>query len=141
MAENVIGLNIEEGVRKQIEQRQEKLGQTDITPDIIQYTNANSSWMRLASSVDLNEENEYAPKGSDLAKNLVLFGPNVKVTDTYSDPTAVDVVTGENTSDRIYTPYQPTQALTSFNGEYYNTPGSYGFGDISKYGFSDPPGS
>ena len=96
--------------------------------------------MRLASSVDLNEENEYAPKGSDLAKNLVLFGPNVKVTDTYSDPTAVDVVTGENTSDRIYTPYQPTQALTSFNGEYYNTPGSYGFGDISKYGFSGPPG-
>ena len=110
MAENVIGLNIEEGVRKQIEQRQEKLGQTDITPDIIQYTNANSSWMRLASSVDLNEENEYAPKGSDLAKNLVLFGPNVKVTDTYSDPTAVDVVTGENTSDRIYTPYQPPRS-------------------------------
>ena len=40
MAENVIGLNIEEGVRKQIEKRQEKLGQTDITPDIIQYTSA-----------------------------------------------------------------------------------------------------
>ena len=131
MAENVIGLNIEEGVRKQIEKRQEKLGQTDITPDIIQYTNANSSWMRLASSVDLNEDNEVATKGSDLAKSLVLFGPNVKITDTYSDPTAVDVVTGENTSDRIYTPFQPTQALTSLNGEYYNTPGSYGFGDIS----------
>jgi len=140
MAENVIGLNIEEGVRKQIEKRQEKLGQTDITPDIIQYTNANSSWMRLASSVDLNEANEYAPKGSDLAKNLVLFGPNVKIADTYSDPTAVDVVTGENTSDKIYTPYQPTQALTSLNGEYYRDPGSYGFGDISKYGFSGPPG-
>jgi hypothetical protein len=141
MAENVIGLNIEEGVRKQIKKRQEKLGQTDITPDIIQYTNANSSWMRLASSVDLNEENEYAPKGSDLAKNLVLFGPNVKITDTYSDPTAVDVVTGENASDRIYTPYLPTQALTSFNGEYYNAPGSsYGLGDVGKYGFSGPPG-
>jgi hypothetical protein len=140
MAENVIGLNIEEGVHKQIKKRQEKLGQTDITPDIIQYTNANSSWMRLASSVDLNKENEVATKGSDLAKSLVLFGPNTKITDTYSDPTAFDVTTGENTSDKIYTPYQPTQALTSFNGEWHRDPESYGLGDISKYGFSGPPG-
>ena len=110
MAENVIGLNIEEGVRKQIEQRQEKLGQTDITPDIIQYTNANSSWMRLASSVDLNEENEYAPKGSDLAKSLVLFGANTKILDTYSADAEFDINTGTTTSDKIYTPYQPTRS-------------------------------
>lgn len=146
MAENVIGLDLDSDLRDQIIKRQEKLGQRTLTPDVIQYTNANSSWMRIASGADVTadfkERLGITPGiGNGLAKKLVLFGPYASVEDSFSDPTAFDVDTGVNTSDPIFTPAIPSDALSFNNGAWFNTtPAQYGLGEVEKHGYVGPPG-
>lgn len=79
----IIGENIEIGLSDQIKIRQEKLGAPIPSTDTIIYTNSKTAWLRVASSVDVNNP-ELAgigdlgiAAGDQLAKNLVLFGPAI----------------------------------------------------------------
>ncbi len=76
----VIGENIELGLSNQIKIRQEKLGAPIPDTDTIVYTNSKTSWLRVASSVNINNINEArldglgVGSGNQLAKNLILAG-------------------------------------------------------------------
>ena len=79
----IIGETIELGLSNQIKIRQEKLGAPIPSTDTIIYTNSKTAWLRIASSVDVNNP-ELAgigdlgiAAGDQLAKNLVLFGPAI----------------------------------------------------------------
>jgi len=79
----IIGEKIEIDLSNQIKIRQEKLGAPIPSTEDIIYTNSKTSWLRVASSVDVNNP-ELAgigdlgiSKGDQLAKNLVLFGPAI----------------------------------------------------------------
>ena len=79
----IIGEKIGIDLSNQIKIRQEKLGAPIPSTEDIIYTNSKTSWLRVASSVDVNNP-ELAgigdlgiSKGDQLAKNLVLFGPAI----------------------------------------------------------------
>jgi len=122
----IIGENLEPGLIKQIKVRQEKLGKTQLDTDDIMYTNSNSSWLRVASSVNVNDVNlagldDFAAEGgaNRFAKNAVLFGPVV------------------NSQGEL-----PYGALPTNSTRLDNTAqSSYGFGGFSeRWGYSPPPG-
>lgn len=76
----IIGENIASGLSNQIKVRQEKLGAPIPNADVIAYTNSKTSWLRVASSVNVNDIDEVGlgdlgvENGNQLAKNLVLTG-------------------------------------------------------------------
>ena len=76
----IIGENIREELSNQIKVRQEKLGSPIPNADTIAYTNSKTSWLRVASSVNVNNINDAGlgdlgvENGNQLAKNLVLTG-------------------------------------------------------------------
>lgn len=87
----IIGESIELGLSNQIKIRQEKLGAPIPSTDTIIYTNSKTAWLRVASSVDVNNP-ELAgigdlgiAAGDQLAKNLVLFGPAINSTGDIPD--------------------------------------------------------
>ncbi len=135
-SENIIGADIDDTLKAQIKIRQQKLGTPQLTSDIIQYTNANNSWMRIASSTNLTKNDNVLGTGNQLAKNLVLFGPYIGVND---DKPLFDQ-NGNPTGDTSYSPSLPTQALAKNNGLIGGNISQYGLGDINKYGYSGPPG-
>ena len=51
----IIGANIEKGLSEQIRVRQEKLGMPIPDTDSIVYNNSKTSWLRVASSVDITD--------------------------------------------------------------------------------------
>ena len=55
---NVIGKSFDKYVIDQVNQRQNKLGNGERSIDTIQLTNNKTSFLRLASSVDVDEEVE-----------------------------------------------------------------------------------
>jgi hypothetical protein len=76
---NIIGEGFDLIIINQVNKRQEIYGSINRTPEQLQYLNANAGWVRLASSVDISEKVEIRNfpsnlKGSDLAKQYVLFG-------------------------------------------------------------------
>jgi len=80
----IIGENVVGGLTQQIKVRQEKLGKTQLDPEDIIYNNSNTSWLRVASSVNVKDSSLAnldnftfsSPAEGDLfAKNGVLFGP------------------------------------------------------------------
>lgn len=122
----IIGENLEPNLIQQIKVRQEKLGKTQLDADDIMYTNSNSSWLRVASSVNVNDIdlaglNDFNAEGgaNRFAKNAVLFGPTTPSTGIL-----------------------PDSALPSNNTRLDNTVQStYGFGGFSnRWGYSPPPG-
>jgi len=81
---NIIGEGFDDYVEKQINIRQKKLSELDKTNESILVFNSSAPWIRLASSVNLTDEDSKVKeilgsnfsnyKGSELAKNFVLFG-------------------------------------------------------------------
>jgi len=78
----IIGENLDQDLINQIDIRQSKLGKPVLDHNDIIYNNSNTSWLRVASSVDV-EDTQLAGLddfsavggGNRFAKNAVLFGP------------------------------------------------------------------
>lgn len=119
----IIGENLEIGLSNQIKVRQEKLGNPTPTTDNVIYNNSKATWVRVASSVDvldttLSGLGDFNEKGSELAKNLVLFSG------------------ATNSKGQL-----PNKALsTSTNNLSEQVLSQYGIGDSTKWGYSPPPG-
>ena len=120
----IIGENIALGLSNQIKIRQEKLGNPTLSTDDIIYNNSKTSWLRVASSVNVRNAKSAGvgdmriPEGNSLAKNLVLMGP------------AID--SEGNIQSKIY----PTGPDI---GEFAQSLLGVG-GDTSKWGLTPPPG-
>lgn len=79
---SIIGENFDPNLIKQIETRQDKLGQTSLAPADIVYNNSRTAWLRMASGIDLKDAskaglgniNPSGLAGSQLAANFVLYG-------------------------------------------------------------------
>jgi GH24 family phage-related lysozyme (muramidase) len=64
---SIIGENFKKYVRNQVNTRQNKLGQQNRDPDLLKYISNKTSWLSLASSININGSNRSA-------KENVLFG-------------------------------------------------------------------
>jgi murein DD-endopeptidase MepM/ murein hydrolase activator NlpD len=77
---NIIGEPFSPWVKTQIEKRQEALGKTNIDPNTLKWVTTKAPWLRLASSVNIDDTivkklNITSDlNGSALAKNFILFG-------------------------------------------------------------------
>ena len=81
---SIIGENLDENLTKQINVRQEKLGKPFLDPDDIIYNNSGTSWLRVASSVNIDDVDlaglgdfTAVGEGNRFAKSAVLFGATV----------------------------------------------------------------
>ena len=76
---NIIGEPFDDFVQKQIKVRQEALGKTNIDPNTLKWVTTKAPWLRLASSVDIDESivkklNITSDlNGSALAKNFIFL--------------------------------------------------------------------
>lgn len=77
---NIVGEGFAREIREQVDTRQKIYGTTiNRTNEQLQYLNANTGWVRLASSVDIKANTEIrgfpaSLKNNELAKKYVLFG-------------------------------------------------------------------
>lgn len=116
---NIIGEPFSPWVKTQIEKRQEALGKTNIDPNTLKWVTTKAPWLRLASSVDIDESivkklNITSDLNrSALAKNFILFGGAANESG--------NLQSGINFSN---------SALT----------GEYGWGGIGERGFVPMPG-
>lgn len=119
----IIGENLEIGLSNQIKVRQKKLGNPTPTTEDAIFNNSKATWLRVASSVDINDTNlaglgDFIENGSELAKNLVLFGGAINSTGTF-----------------------PNKALsTSTNNLSEQVLAQYGIGNTPQWGYNPPPG-
>lgn len=119
----IIGENLEIGLSNQIKVRQKKLGNPTPTTEDAIFNNSKATWLRVASSVDINDTNlaglgDFIENGSELAKNLVLFGGAINSTGTF-----------------------PNKALsTSTNNLSEQVLAQYGIGNTTQWGYNPPPG-
>lgn len=71
---NIIGNSFDKPIIDQINLRQNVLGNPNIPDEILKWNNANTSWVKLISSVDVNKDD------GKLAKDNILFGGTVSYT-------------------------------------------------------------
>ncbi len=76
---NIVGEGFAREIREQVDTRQKIYGTINRTNEQLQYLNANTGWVRLASSVDIKANTEIrgfpaSLKNNELAKKYVLFG-------------------------------------------------------------------
>lgn len=124
---NIIGNGFNPNIIGQINQRQNVLGIANNIPDsILRWNNANTAWVRLASSVDLIKASEdemgdgqFAGYDSNLAKNNVLFGGTI----TYDGNGAI-----LKSSNGAYSlssfGYKPMAGITGVDISYLNNNGT-----------------
>jgi len=116
---NIIGEPFQPWVKTQIEKRQQALGKTNIDSNTLKWVTTKAPWLRLASSVDV--DNTIIAKlgidtnlnGANLAKNFILFGG------------------ASNESGNL-------QSGINFSNSALN--GEYGWGGIGERGFVPMPG-
>lgn len=126
MQNKIVGVPFDNWVADQIEHRQKILGKTQRTAEELQYLNNKSSWVRVASSIDISDE-EIAnglglSQGNRTAKDFVLFGGSISVNDNLSYQAPLGGVI-------------PNEGLSLSEASKY----SYGFGS-REYGYTPPPG-
>jgi hypothetical protein len=76
---NIVGEGFDPVIISQVNKRQEMYGSINRTPEQLQYLNANTGWVRLASSVDIAQGADIRNipdylRSNNLAKQYVLFG-------------------------------------------------------------------
>jgi len=76
---NIVGEGFAREIREQVDTRQKIYGTINRTNEQLQYLNANTGWVRLASSVNINSNTEIRGfpaelSSNNLAKKYVLFG-------------------------------------------------------------------
>ena len=121
----IIGESFDPYVNAQVDIRQSKLGQTNRDNELLTYLTSKTSWIRLASSVDILSNLDidkvaelgisYTEIGSNLAKNNILQGGNKRSTDSNSPRGGIINNYGTDS----------TQA--------------YGFNSTSEFGLIPPP--
>ena len=119
----IIGENLEIGLSNQIKVRQKKLGNPTPTTEEVIYNNSKTTWVRVASSVDILDSTlsglgDFTSNGSELAKNLVLF--NGSINSKGQSPTKTLSTSTHNLPEQILS--------------------QYGIGDSTKWGYCPPPG-
>tara|TARA_R100000541_G_scaffold56478_2_gene65924 strand:+ start:2780 stop:6454 length:3675 start_codon:yes stop_codon:yes gene_type:complete len=133
---NIFGKPFRSWVTKQIETRQESLGYKDYDIDDLKYQNTKTPWVRLASTVDINQfltdgttesriyqqllKNGLKPenfRGDIAAKNFILQGGAISL----GQENELKTNSGLNTTN-----------------EYYN--GAYGWGGLDERGYVPMPG-
>ena len=133
---NIFGKPFRNFVTKQIKTRQESLGYKDYNVNDLKYQNTKTPWIRLASTVDINQflkdgttetrvyqqllKNGLNPElftGDVAAKNFILQGGAIAI--------------GENNELK-------TNSGLNYKNEYYN--GAYGWGGIDEKGYVPMPG-
>jgi hypothetical protein len=132
---NIIGSPFANYVKKQIETRQKALGQfQNISADNLKYYTVKTPWLRLASSINLTDDNNPNSKsvlsklvksgvpedlitGDNLAKNFILQGGTVGI----DNDSNVLLKKGLNYKNELFT-------------------GAYGWGGIEERGFVPMPG-
>ena len=128
---NITGEPFSKGVKDQIKTRQTKLGKLNRNNEDLLFYNSKTAWIRLASSIDVNEEaikknipelSTVASKlaGSGLARKCVLFGGLSMVNDIGSID-SINFRQGIQTNEDILE-------------------GAYGFGGTKDSGFRPMPG-
>ena len=156
---NLIGEPFSPFVKSQVDLRQTSLGQySNIDADSMKYYSSTTPFLRLASSVNVNDlsingetikdtiyqrllAKGYSPKdiaNDNLAKNLILFGGVTKVRDVETQKETGD--DGEETS--FITSRYNGNARRQINYNSANKPlqGSYGWGGIDERGYVPMPG-
>ena len=141
---NIIGDPFQLWVQDQIKVRQSALGQkSEISPDILKYYTTKTPWLRLASSINLEKDNdpnvqnvlkkltnaginENLIVGDKLAKNFILQGGAVSLEETTDDK---GVITSSN--------IKLNKGL-NYNNDLFN--GAYGWGGINERGYVPMPG-
>ena len=141
---NIIGDPFQLWVQDQIKVRQSALGQkSEISPDILKYYTTKTPWLRLASSINLEKDddpnvqnvlkkltnagiNENLIVGDKLAKNFILQGGAVSLEETTDDQ---GVITSSN--------IKLNKGL-NYSNDLFN--GAYGWGGINERGYVPMPG-
>ena len=133
---NIFGKPFRSWVTKQVQTRQDSLGYKDYNVNDLKYQNTKTPWIRLASTVDINQflkdgttetrvyqqllKNGLNPElftGDVAAKNFILQGGAISI--------------GENNELK-------TNAGLNYKNDYYN--GAYGWGGIDEKGYVPMPG-
>lgn len=131
---NLLGQSFFPYVTNQVKARQKVYGKSSRTPDEIRYMNANSAWVRIASTVKLTKERVDLSGFPDLyqvdylAKNYVLFGGT---SNFYSNSTSTGTSDADGRGGELIT-------STQFNSFYSGIDG-YRLGGDSQ-GFRPQPG-
>ena len=74
---NIVGEGFAREIREQVDTRQKIYGTINRTNEQLQYLNANTGWVRLASSVNINAQIRDFPadlRSNELAKNMFYLG-------------------------------------------------------------------
>ena len=156
---NLIGEPFSPFVKSQVDLRQTSLGQySNIDADSMKYYSSKTPFLRLASSVNVNDllsdgetimdtiyqrliAKGYSPKdvyGDNLAKNLILFSGVTKAIDTKTQKE-----TGEDGKETsfITSKYQGNnRRQINYNSADKPLQGSYGWGGIDERGYVPMPG-
>ena len=82
---NLIGEGFNKYVRNQINNRQEKYGKKERSPQDIRYLNSRTGWVKMASSVSIKSDRwlnslglgNVFKQGTNLAKEFVLFNGSI----------------------------------------------------------------
>jgi len=130
---NITGETFDPQVIAQIEARQKFLGARIRNDQHILYSNNNNSFLRLASSINIENSDEGKNQlkkrginenliGDKLAKSCVLFGGTVGINDTFNPTLKYGIVDNNGT-----------------NFDPISTTAAYGWGGISSRGFVPMP--
>jgi hypothetical protein len=123
----IIGKGFRDYVTRQINVRQQKLGLNDRSNDLLKYINNKTSWLRLTSGVDVDEN-----KLKELGLPTDFNGNKLATSNVLSSARPYDLTT---TSKPL------TEWESSFTaGVGYSNNTSYGYNSNSDYGLVPPPG-
>ena len=127
---NIIGEPFGKGIKKQVEVRQQKIGQINRDQNILSWANTKTAFLRLASSVNIDDELAKnfgdGMSGDQLARKCVLYN-GVTTTDKDAE------------GNIIQNPMKGGIATPGDNYSAVNNPFSYGYGGL-EYGFRPMPG-
>ena len=138
MSNNFLSQPFKPYVKAQVEARQKALGKySNISPSILQYYTTKAPWIRLASSINVTsiEDNNsivyqklidsgLTPeqiKDENLAKNFVLQGGSISITNNIQNTTSNGLNSGLNSTNQTFK-------------------GAYGWGGIEERGYVPMPG-
>jgi len=136
---NILGNGFDPFVIEQIKIRQQKLGLIDSIPnDILEWSHKKTAWLRLASSVDSDED------GGNLAKNNILFGGTVSYSSAvFEYPGSpnnrgplINLRSGLDTYDNSSFGYRPMATIIGADISYLNNNGTLQKAAISIKAYS-----
>jgi len=117
---NIIGEGFNPKIKSQIEARQKVFGAANRSTDQLRYLNGRGTWIKLSSSVNVNNINDKIPSlsgvGDELAQNYVLFGGTAK----NSGKTLRGGLEESYTTGDISQGYRPMAGITSIESKNRN---------------------